>query len=207
MAFSFAILSRRAHLFSRNEQRTLQPKTTPADYLVHERTAPSKSEYLDGEVFAMAGASRRHNLITANVIGELRQQLKKRPCEVYPSDMRLKVPATDLYTYPDVSVTCGEPSFEDAELDVLLNPTLVVEVLSKSTADYDRGAKFEHYRTIPSLREVLFVAQDSVHVVHCVRQENGSWLLTETRDPEGRLTLASIEAELLVSEIYDKVRI
>ncbi len=178
---------------------------TPAEYLALERVAETKSEYSGGEIFAMAGASRRHNLITGSVVARLTIQLASRPCEVYPSDMRVRVPATDLYTYPDVVVVCEEPRFEDAELDVLLNPTVLVEVLSPSTADYDRGIKFDNYRTIESLREVLFIAQDSVHVVHYVRQDDDTWILAETRDSEHRLSLASIAAQLLLSEVYAKV--
>ncbi len=181
------------------------PRYTAAEYLALERAAETKSEYLGGEIFAMAGASRRHNLITGSVVTRLTTQLESRPCEVYPSDMRVRVPATDLYTYPDVVVVCEEPRFEDAELDVLLNPTVLVEVLSPSTAGYDRGIKFDCYRTIESLREVLFIAQDSTHVVHYVRQNDGTWNLSETRDPEGRLTLASIGAQLLLAEVYAKV--
>lgn len=186
-----------------------QPKPvlryTPAEYLALERVAETKSEYFDGEIFAMAGASREHNLITGSVVTRLTSQLESRPCEVYPSDMRVKVPATNLYTYPDVVVVCEEPRFEDASLDVLLNPTLLVEVLSPSTAGYDRGIKFDSYRTIESLRGVLFIAQERVHVVHYVRQDDGTWLLTETRDPGGRVSLASVGASLVLSEVYAKV--
>lgn len=182
-----------------------QPRFTPAEYLAAERRASTKSEFVDGRTFAMAGASRRHNLITSNVIVQLGSQLRHRSCEVYPGDMRVKVPATGLYTYPDVAVVCGEPEFEDAELDTLVNPTLLVEVLSKSTADYDRGAKFDHYRSLASLREVLFIAQDSLHVVHYQRQPDDTWNLSETRDSKSRLILPSIEAELLTAEVYAKV--
>lgn len=178
---------------------------TPAEYLALERAAETKSEYLDGEIFAMAGASRRHNLITGNLIARLTLQLEKRPCEVYPSDMRVKVSATGLYTYPDVTVVCGEPTFEDDAFDILLNPTLLAEVLSKSTAGYDRGAKFDHYRTIPSLREVLFVDQDSIQVVQYARQDDDTWILSETQDLEGVLSFSSIAARLSMLEIYAKV--
>jgi Uma2 family endonuclease len=181
-------------------------RLSPAGYLALERAAETRSEYLDGEVFAMAGASRRHNLITANVIARLGLQLERRPCEVYPSDMRVTVPATGLYTYPDVVVVCEEPRFEDAELDTLLNPTLLVEVLSGTTAGYDRGAKFDHYRAIESLREVLFVAQDRVHVVRYERQEDDTWLLSETRESGDRVLLPSIDAELRIAQVYAKVR-
>ena len=184
-----------------------QEHHTPAEYLALEREASTRSEYLGGQIFAMAGASRQHNLITGNVVRELGARLRRTPCEVYPSDMRVKVSSTGLYTYPDVVVVaCEEPEFEDAELDTLLNPTVLVEVLSKSTADYDQGQKFEHYRTLASLREVLFVAQDSVHLVHYRRQSDDTWILAETRDPEHRLALTSIGAEIPLTEIYAKVR-
>jgi Uma2 family endonuclease len=182
------------------------PRYTPAEYLALERAAETKSEYLDGQIFALAGASRRHNLITGSLVTQLTLQLGQRPCEVYPSDMRVKISDTGLYTYPDVTVVCGEPEFEDTELDVLLNPTLLVEVLSKSTEGYDRGAKFDHYRTIPSLREVLFVDQDTVHAVQYVRQGDTTWILSESRDPEGPLALVSIDVQLSLRDVYAKVR-
>lgn len=181
-------------------------RLTVAEYLERERRSESKSEFLDGEIFAMTGASRPHNLISANITGELRSQLKQRPCEVYVSDMRVKVSVTGLYTYPDVVVACGEPAFEDAEVDTLLNPVLIVEVLSKTTADYDRGGKFEHYRRLPSLREYLLVAQHQCHVMQYVRQSDNGWLLTEIRDIGGSLYLSSIDCHLLLAEIYAKVR-
>src|ERR1041385_7127366 len=117
------------------------------EYLRLERQAEYKSEYLNGEIFAMSGASRAHNLITANITGELRQQLRGRPCETYAGDMRVKVSASSFYTYPDVVVVCGEPQFEDSELDTLVNPTILLEVLSQSTERYDRMAKTFYYRT------------------------------------------------------------
>ena len=130
-----------------------KPYLTPQEYLARERRAETKSEYLRGGVFAMSGASRNHNLVATNVAAELRQQLRDRDCEVHQSDMRVKISSTGLYTYPDVTVVCGEPEFEDEEVDTLLNPKVIVEVLSPSTADYDRGGKFTHYRRLPSLRE------------------------------------------------------
>jgi Uma2 family endonuclease len=182
------------------------PRFTPEEYLVRERQSESRSEYLDGEIFAMSGASRRHNRIVLNVAFSLDQQLKGKNCEVFASEMRVRVrvPATDLYTYPDVVVACGEPQFEDAELDTLLNPILIVEVLSKSTEGYDRGAKFEHYRTLPSLSEYLLVAQDRVHVEHWGR-ETDRWYLTETNDLGASLELPSIGCTLALSDVYDRV--
>src|SRR4028118_400920 len=137
---------------------------TPEEYLVFERQAEYKNEYFDGEIFAMVGASRKHNLITTNITRELSQQLKNKPCEVYSSDMRVRIPNANIYTYADLTVVCGEPKFEDAQFDTLLNPALIVEVLSKSTASYDRSQKFAFYRTIESLTDYILVAQDTIHV-------------------------------------------
>ena len=178
---------------------------TPDEYLALERAASRKSEYIEGQIVALAGAARQHNLITANLIRELGGQLRHKPCEVYSSDMRVKVSSTGLYTYPDVVVACGEPECEDAELDTLLNPTCLIEVLSKSTADDDRGYKFEQYRTLPSVSEIVFVAQGFVHVVHYGRRDAETWILSETRDSGDVLTMTSVDVEISVGEIYAKV--
>jgi Uma2 family endonuclease len=138
----------------------------------------------------MAGASEAHNLIVTNVVGELRSALRSRPCKVYPSEMRVKIPATSLYTYADASVTCDRPSFEDDKVDTLLNPQAIFEVLSESTEDYDRGTKFKNYRSIPSLND--YVSQDEVLIEHFVRQPDGSWLLRERHAGEA-LELTSID--------------
>jgi Uma2 family endonuclease len=180
-----------------------RPRISPDEYLALERQAETKSEYLDGEIFAMTGASRRHNRIGLNVAFTLDSQLKARGREVYAIDMRVRVSATGLYTYPDVTVVCGEPQFEDAEVDTLLNPKVVIEVLSKSTEDYDRGTKFLHYRALPSLAEYLLVAQDRVHVEHYVRQ-NDSWVLTETDRVEDVIELPSVGARLALADAYDR---
>ncbi len=187
-----------------NAQAAEKRKITPAEYLALERSSPEKHEYFDGEMFAMAGASEEHNLIVANVVGELRAALRHLPCKVYPSDMRLKVPATGLYTYPDASALCGRAEFEDAEVDTLLNPTVIVEVLSESTEDYDRGTKFKNYRSIPSFREYVVVSQTEVLVEHHVRQADGSWLMREHRAGE-RFELTALGCGLAVDELYLKV--
>lgn len=176
---------------------------TPAEYLAWEREQPDKHEYLAGEVFAMAGATREHNLVVGNVVGELRTLLRSRPCEVYPSDMRVRVSATGLYAYPDATVVCGKPDLETSDLDTLLNPTVLVEVLSPSTEAYDRGRKFEQYRTLPSLRDYVLVSSTDVLVEHFARQPDGAWLLREHR-AGGRAAL-SIGVELAVDELYLKV--
>lgn len=180
---------------------------TPEEYLALERQAEHKSEYFDGEIFAMTGASRRHNLVAANVLAALHRQLRKRPCEIYSSDMRVKVSPTGLYTYPDVVIVCGEPFFDDKQKDTLLNPTVLVEVLSKSTASYDRGEKFEHYRKLDSLAEYLVIAQNKYHVEHYIRQPDNRWLLSETDDRQQTIHLSSIECDLALADIYDKVEV
>ncbi len=179
-------------------------RISPEGYLALERQAETKSEYLDGEIFAMTGASRKHNRIITNLIIALDAQLKAKGCELFAIDMRVKVSATGLYTYPDLVVACGEPRFEDAEVDTLLNPRLVIEVLSRSTKDYDRGTKFLHYRALGSLAEYLLIAQDRVHVEHYVHQSE-SWLFTETDRSEDVLELPSVGARLALSDVDDRV--
>lgn len=176
------------------------------DYLAAERQAETKSEYLNGEVFAMSGASREHNLIAVNITASVHGQLKGRPCETYAGDMRVHVSATGLYTYPDVTVVCGEPQLEGAELDTLLNPTLLIEVLSPSTEAYDRGKKFAQYRALESFREYVLVSQEEVRVEIFTRQEDGHWLLSqEAAHLDETVPLASIGCELRLADVYDRV--
>ena len=185
----------------------IQPYISPAEYLRLERQAEYKSEYLNGEIFAMSGASRKHNLLTVNISASLNQQLRGKACEVYASEMRVKVRATGLYTYPDVVVVFGEPQLEDEYLDTLLNPTVLVEVLSKSTERYDRIAKTSYYRTLDSLKEHLLVSQDEIRVEHYVKQADGTWLLIEHRSLDSDVELQSIGCSLGLRDIYDKVQI
>ena len=186
-----------------------QPKTllTQEQYLEIERKAEHKSEYFQGEMFAMPGASRPHNLVAGNVIGELRGQLRRSPCEVYPSDMRVLVTATGLYTYPDVVVVCSEPRLLDDHFDTLLNPTLLVEVLSPSTEAYDRGRKFDNFQSIESLQEYLLVSADRIHADLFTRQADGGWLLTSASRLEDTLTLQSIGCHLSLADVYEKVEV
>jgi Uma2 family endonuclease len=185
------------------------PRTylTPEEYLAIERRAEYKGEYLDGEMVAMTGASRNHNLITINAAREITRQLKERLCEAYASDMRVRIPATNLYAYPDVTVVCGEPVFEDDYVDTLTNPTLIIEVLSDSTESYDRGKKFRSYRTIDSLSEYLLIAQDEYGIEQYIKQPDGRWLLSEARSLNGQVELISINCTLSLKEIYDKVKL
>ena len=187
-----------------NAEAAAKRTWTPAEYLAWERSSPEKHEFFDGEVFAMSGASLDHNRIVGNLVGELRDALRHRRCDVTPSDLRVKVPSTGLYTYPDVTVVCGDPRLEDDTHDTLLNPTVLVEVLSPSTEAYDRGKKFRHYRSIPTLREYVLVAQDSVSVERYTRGDDGVWSLHESGAGE-KLVLTSIGCEIAVDEIYLKV--
>jgi Uma2 family endonuclease len=178
---------------------------TPEEYLAFERKAEHKSEYFGGEIFAMSGASERHNLIVTNLVGELRAQLKGRPCKTYSSDMRVKVAPTGLYTYPDVMVVCDKTLFDDEQEDTLLNPSVIIEVLSKSTEGYDRGEKFAHYRKLESLTDYLLVSQTKYRIEHYVRQPDNQWLLSETEGLDNTLPISSINCVLSLTEVYDKV--
>ena len=178
---------------------------TPQEYLAMERQAEGKSEYFQGEIFAMAGGSEEHNLIALNIASELRNQLKGKPCRVYPSDMRVWIPAYEKYTYPDVTVVCGQPQFQDGTRDTLLNPTVMIEVLSPSTEKYDRGKKFERYKSLLSITDYILVAQDERLLDHFVRQPHDQWLLTTARGRDSQLHIANIGCTLWLSEVYDKV--
>jgi Uma2 family endonuclease len=178
---------------------------SPEEYLALERQAEIRSEYFAGEVFAMAGATWTHNLIVLNVAEELRSHRKGGTCEVFVSDMRVEVSPTGLYTYPDVVVVCGQPQFKDANEDTLLNPTVIMEVLSKSTASYDRGEKFEHYGSLPSLTDYLLIAQDRAAVEQRTRAEQG-WQLTFHYGLDAVVSLPSLGCELRLSDVYDKIQ-
>lgn len=182
------------------------PKTflSPQEYLEIERKAEYKSEYYAGEMFAMAGARSSHNRIAMHAGTLLDLQFRGRPCEVFGSDQRVKVSQTGLYTYPDISAVSGEPRFEDDELDTLLNPNLIIEVLSPSTEAYDRGRKFQQYRTIPSLAQFVFIASDHVYVDVYTRDEGGRWILTSAWKPEDIVQLTSVECTMRIADLYDK---
>ena len=174
---------------------------TPEEYIAAERKATLKSEYLSGEIVARSGASAAHNLITMNIATQLYNQLVERGYRVFISNMRVGIGAGVSYFYPDVSVVCDEPRFEDDTFDILLNPIVVVEVLSPSTESYDRGEKFAHYRQLESLQEYILISQDRVRVEHYLRQGK-QWLLSEFRTLEDVLLLVSIGAELPLHQIY-----
>jgi Uma2 family endonuclease len=187
--------------------RQVKTHISEKDYLTIERAAEYKNEYVNGEIFAMTGASRKHNLINTNLITSLSGQLQEKRCEVYPGEMRVKAPAARSYVYPDVVVVCGEPRFEDDYFDTLLNPNLVIEVLSKSTESYNRLAKSAYYRTIESLVEYLLVAQDEYRVEQYVRQDHGHWLLSDVRSLDSVIDLRSIGCSLALRDLYAKVAV
>jgi Uma2 family endonuclease len=189
---------------------SLQPKLRPRfdDWLADERAATQgRSEYVNGEIFAMAGGSEAHNLICGNVLRELGNRFKGRPCYVYTSDMKVRVESSNLGVYPDVMAVCGERQFWDQGRDVITNPALIVEVLSDSTEAYDRGDKFAHSRTIPSLRAYLLLSQQRVSAELYLRHPNGDWLLRSYDDLQDRIPLIPLDTELPLAEIYDKVEL
>lgn len=182
-----------------------RPRYTVEEYLSIERNSEYRNEYIDGEIFSMVGASEQHNLIAGNIFASLHSQLKKRPCKVFLNDMRVQVNPNGLYTYPDIVVICGEAKYLDKEVDTLLNPALVIEVLSKSTESFDRGEKFRRYRTLDSLMEYILVSQEKYNVEQYTRQPDNKWLLSEVNSIDASIQLPSINCTLLVEDIYDKI--
>ncbi len=184
----------------------VQTYLTPEEYLVLERKTTLKSEYLSGEIVAMSGASHPHNLITMNIANGLYNQLADRGCQVFASDMRVGINAGDSYFYPDVSVVCDNPRFEDNEFDTLINPTVVVEVLSQSTETNDKGEKFTRYKQLESLQEYILISQDQIRVEHYFRQ-GSIWKSDELTSLEDILLLTSVDAELPMQQVYRFVKI
>jgi Uma2 family endonuclease len=184
----------------------VKPLLTPEQYLEIERAAESKSEYFHGRMFAMSGGSLNHARLVRNLIVSLDTQLRGRRCEVAASDLRLRVSPDGLYTYPDIVVFCGPPQFADDRTDTIVDATVIVEVLSPSTENYDRGFKFEQYRRLSSLQDYLVMAQDRVHVECATRQEDDSWLLRETSDLHGTIQLPSIECSFSLADAYRSVQ-
>lgn len=180
------------------------PKTklTPAEYLAIERKAEFKSEYYRGEMFAMAGARFPHNAVKDNLILRIGMQLEGSPCRTLSSDQRVTIPATTLYTYPDIVIICEPPVFEDAMMDTLLNPQVIIEILSDSTESYDRGAKASQYKQITSLREYVIVGLRTPVIERHVRQDDGSWNVMEFAGLDAVLQFASVPAKVPLSEIY-----
>lgn len=180
----------------------MQPvgRVSEDEYLARERLAPEKSELVNGVVLAMAGASKRHNALVRNLLRALGNRLDGKPCQPYASDLRIMVPATGLYTYPDVTVICGPPISHRKDAETYVNPTLIVEVLSDKTEAFDRGAKFAHYRSIPSLQTYVLVAQDEVRVEWFEREEGKFTFRDATAG--GTVELPSVGVSLAVDELY-----
>ena len=186
-------------------QPQVVPYITEEEYLEFERNSEIKHEYYDGEIFATSGASEAHNLIVANLIAILGLHLKKKPCRVYPSYMRLKIEKTKVYAYPDVMIVCGHDKFADNKEDMLLNPDVIVEVLSDSTENYDRGKKFEHYRKIGSLKEYVLISQNTRKIERFLKTEHLRWISDETDEEHTEIILESVGCALNLDEVYDKV--
>ncbi|WP_020394299.1 Uma2 family endonuclease [Thiolinea disciformis] len=178
---------------------------TTSEYLQQERQSRERHEYIQGQIYAMAGASREHNQLVFNLAGLLHAQLRHRPCSAFVADMRVRTRAHEAYFYPDLSVVCGEMQFEDEHSDTFTNPSLIIEVLSSSTEGYDRGAKFAHYRRLESLREYILVAQDRISIERYTRNEQGQWLLSEATELDQTLQLEAIGCELSLQAVYEKV--
>jgi Uma2 family endonuclease len=184
-----------------------QPTTllTPEEYLAVEREAETKSEYVDGVVYPMTGAQINHIKVVTNLTVELVLQLRGRPFIVLPTEMKVRMPDSRKFFYPDISIVSGEPQFHDNRKDIILNPVLLIEVLSKSTEAFDRGLKFQAYQQLPSLREYLLVAQDSPYIEQYVRREDGTWSYRAATGRDSSLALPSVECTLNLSAVYDKV--
>ncbi len=184
---------------------TARQRMTPAEYLAFERSSPTRHEYYSGEIWAMAGASLEHDAIFGAIFYALYGQLRGRPCQVFFGDMKVRPPVVETFMYPNISVVCGTPEFADDERDVLLNPTVIVEVLSPSTQDYDRNEKFDAYETMESLQEYILVAQDRLRVEHYLRHGK-KWLLTVAHSRDVTLELPTINCTLALADVYEKVR-
>lgn len=184
-----------------------QPKTflSQADFLEFERNSEERHEYYKGEIFAMSGASYEHNVIEDNIRGALHNFLKGRECRSFGSNLRISVKANTLYTYPDIIVICGKPEFIDGQFDTVLNPTLIIEILSPSTANYDKGTKFELYRDIPSLKEYLTVDSTKIHIEQFVKNDNSTWTLQEFKSISDSFAMPCINMPVIISDWYDGV--
>ena len=178
---------------------------SPEEYLEIERKSETRSEYYDGVVYAMTGARINHIRIVTNLAVELATQLRGRRCDVLTNEMKVRLQGSRKFFYPDVTVLCGEPQFHDERRDIILNPLFVIEVLSESTEAFDRGAKFQAYQTLDSLKEYVLVAQDKPIVEQYVRQPDGKWTYTAVAGLESSLAQPSVECTLNLSAVYDKV--
>lgn len=181
-------------------------KLSAEEYLALDRAAERKSEFLEGDIFCMSGVSFQHDRIQMNLIIELAAQLRDRNCEVFSADVRVGVSAK-MYTYPDLSIVCGKLVAGDEHQDILLNPAILFEILSPSTEKYDRGLKFQHYRTIESLKEYILVDQDKIRIEQFTRQPDNTWTLRDYQSPTDQLKLSTVNVSVPLQRIYDRVEI
>jgi Uma2 family endonuclease len=191
-----------------NEVKEPAPKynyISPEEYLAIERDAFEKHEYLNGEIFAMSGASLRHNYIFHNTYGALANFLKGKSCKPFGSDLRIHIPENSFYTYPDISIICGKPETTDSFTDNITNPSVIIEILSKSTINYDRGTKFSLYRSIHTLKEYILIDSNSIMVEIYTRQNDNSWLLKEYKHLSDEFYISTVDLGLSLKEIYDAV--
>jgi Uma2 family endonuclease len=182
-----------------------QPYYTPEEYLSLERSADFKSQYIDGQIYPMAGATREHIIITGNIVRLLGNQLRGKPCETYANEMKVGTEFSRLYSYPDVVIVCGEPRFHDEQHDVLINPNVIIEVLSDSTEAFDRGKKFARHQRIESFTDYILVAQDEPRLEHFIKQAENDWRLTVVIGLENSLRIESIDCMLSLSEVYERI--
>ena len=178
---------------------------SPEEYLNIERRSTYRSEYVDGEMFAMAGATRQHNRISSNLVSEINQHIKSGDCNIYSSDLRVHVPSTGYFTYPDIVITCGKEEFTDNHNDVLVNPLVIIEILSDSTASIDRGKKFEQYRELTSFVEYLLIEQRTPHIEQYILYDAQEWRYRTIRGIDQQVIIQAIDCTLLLRDIYHKV--
>ena len=178
---------------------------SPEEYLESERAATEKHEYYQGEIFAMSGCSLKHNKIFSNFFGELAYKFKGKSCKPFGSDLRIHIPKNTLYTYPDISIICGDPNLTDDKFDTATNPSVIIELLSKSTRNYDKGEKFTLYRDIDSLKEYILVDTEKVFVEKHIRNADNSWQLTDYRSLDNSFTIETINSNFLLKDIYEGV--
>ncbi|MBF0201811.1 MAG: Uma2 family endonuclease [Desulfamplus sp.] len=180
-------------------------EVTPEEYLALERESEIKSEYFAGEIFAMAGASREHNKISTNIVRVLGNQLLEKPCSIFASDMKVKIKEIKKYTYPDIVVVCGNEEYDDEHNDILINPILIIEILSDATEAYDRGDKFSHYQFISTFSEYILVSQYCRKVEKFLRQKDDTWIYVKYENPEDVINIISINCYLSLYDIYREV--
>ena len=176
---------------------------SPEEYLEAERAALEKHEYSQGEIFAMSGASLKHNKIFSNLFRDIAFKIKGKGCRPYGSNLRIHIPKNTLFTYPDISIICGEPDLTDDKFDTATNPSVIIELLSKSTRNYDKGEKFTLYRDIDSLQEYILVDTEKVYVEKHIRNADNSWQITEYKTLDSSFIITTFSLSFLLKDIYE----